>query len=433
MAHVVVIAGWYYPNPSPTGNCIRKIVDQLKKEHTVSVVCFSQGETNASIVVDGVRIYSIGNLRLRLRFYALNGLKSDAMCRIRTYYFKTLFFFSRVLRAVQSTYSWPSSEKWFIAGALQALQEIDEQIPIDVLLTVSNPFEAHVSGLIFKRKNSDVNWITYTLDHFTNADSLHKFSLCKRLKRIRNRSFESRVFNSADVNFITEGLVDWCRGLVSDYDSSFVEISFPLLSMDTSYTGSKYIFNGRHDSINVVYAGTFYRQIRNPEYLLRLFSATRDERLVLHVFSSGDCNDIVRRYAEDSGGRIVQHGFLPTSEIRLVLHSADVLVNVGNTISEQIPSKIFEYIATGKPIVNLYHGKNSYNNIFSKYPLSLSFAQNHSDLEAKAYLFEQFCVSIAGESVSPRYLMDQFKESTPEYISGLFNSYILKKGANCIG
>ena len=41
-------------------------------------------------------------------------------------------------------------------------------------------------------------------------------------------------------------------------------------------------------------------------------------------------------------------------DIIRIYQEADILVNIGNSIDNQMPSKIFEYISTGKPILNFY-------------------------------------------------------------------------------
>ncbi len=60
------------------------------------------------------------------------------------------------------------------------------------------------------------------------------------------------------------------------------------------------------------------------------------------------------KYVKKAGGRIIKHGLVDTNEIKTVLADADILVNVGNAVAEVKPSKTFEYISTGKPIVNFY-------------------------------------------------------------------------------
>ena len=52
---------------------------------------------------------------------------------------------------------------------------------------------------------------------------------------------------------------------------------------------------------------------------------------------------------------------------------ADVLVNIGNRTSYQLPSKVVEYAAFGKPILNFLASPDDSSAVFlSKYPFLLN-------------------------------------------------------------
>jgi hypothetical protein len=57
-------------------------------------------------------------------------------------------------------------------------------------------------------------------------------------------------------------------------------------------------------------------------------------------------------------------------EIKKVYASADFLVNLGNSILEFKPSKTFEYISTGKPIIHFYRN-GIIDEDLMRYPFSL--------------------------------------------------------------
>ena len=46
------------------------------------------------------------------------------------------------------------------------------------------------------------------------------------------------------------------------------------------------------------------------------------------------------------------------------MSEADFLLNIGNSISSMVPSKIFEYISTGKPIISIYSNINDSSQYF---------------------------------------------------------------------
>ena len=52
----------------------------------------------------------------------------------------------------------------------------------------------------------------------------------------------------------------------------------------------------------------------------------------------------------------------------------NIVINLGNTVINQIPSKIFELISSGKPIINFYFSKDDPSlKYFAKRPMCYSF------------------------------------------------------------
>src|SRR6202023_2575189 len=67
--------------------------------------------------------------------------------------------------------------------------------------------------------------------------------------------------------------------------------------------------------IRLAYIGTLYRHIRDPRFLLELFSAllkTRlRDRLELHFFGDvHDCGELLSRYRAVLGDRLILHGLV---------------------------------------------------------------------------------------------------------------------------
>lgn len=110
------------------------------------------------------------------------------------------------------------------------------------------------------------------------------------------------------------------------------------------------------DKKNLLFAGNFYADIRSPEYLLDLLTEVPDD-ICLHILGGiyGSFSETVTAKIQrlEDAGKLVIHGTVPAEEARSAMHSADYLINIGNAIPNQLPSKIFEYFSTGKPVVHL--------------------------------------------------------------------------------
>ena len=62
---------------------------------------------------------------------------------------------------------------------------------------------------------------------------------------------------------------------------------------------------------------------------------------------------LLEQAKEILGERLVVTGPLSYEESAAYLASGDVLINLGNGVDNQVPSKLFEYFAQGKPILHL--------------------------------------------------------------------------------
>lgn len=115
------------------------------------------------------------------------------------------------------------------------------------------------------------------------------------------------------------------------------------------------------DKVNLLFAGNFYEKIRSPEYLLRLMEVL-PEKYCLHilggVYGSIGAENTERMENLSREGKLVLHGVLPGPQAKTTMTHADVLVNIGNSIDNQLPSKIFEYFSTGKMVIHIQKNAN---------------------------------------------------------------------------
>ena len=110
-------------------------------------------------------------------------------------------------------------------------------------------------------------------------------------------------------------------------------------------------------SRRLVYTGTLYPKVRNPQFLLDTFRRLLQRRefsdLELHFFGQiNGCQTEFRRHSNLIGSKIYLHGQVPQETIREQFKGSLALVNLGNQISYGLPSKLIEYVSSGRPILN---------------------------------------------------------------------------------
>ena len=170
--------------------------------------------------------------------------------------------------------------------------------------------------------------------------------------------------------------------------------------------------------INCLYAGDLYRGIRDPYFMLELFSKFKNDKIRLFVLSDSE-KDLLQEYAKGKlKNRLYVMGRLPETECNELMGKADVFVNIGNKINNQLPSKILNYMCYGKMILNIYSIPDcptlSYMN---KYSLSLNIDDKEILTEAKVAKIEESIVSHYRERIDFDMVSKTFYECTPEYVT----------------
>lgn len=232
---------------------------------------------------------------------------------------------------------WPDyAFDWYLPALRRA-----RALEADALVTVSHPFTPHLVGLALRSRR----WIVDIGDPFSLLEEapLNNSALYSAL----NRRAERRVLAGAD------GVAVTAEGARAAYAKAFPEcagkiaIVPPLLSLPRPGP-NPLPADGEH----LVFVGTLYRALRNPAPLLALFRELRRKRptVALHFF--GDVHDC-RELLDPAPEGIHVHGPVPRATAAAAMRHATALVNIGNATPHQIPSKLVEYVAAARPIINI--------------------------------------------------------------------------------
>ena len=135
---------------------------------------------------------------------------------------------------------------------------------------------------------------------------------------------------------------------------------------------TEYLNLFQDDGINIVFSGLLSGSQRDPRPIIRLLNKTAyAEKINMIFFSMGAC-DVLNEAAKFFKGNIVVHDYIPLSELHTLYLHADYLLNVSHVNPNMVPSKIFEYMSYGKPIISTYlTDGDSAQNYICKYPEGL--------------------------------------------------------------
>ena len=116
------------------------------------------------------------------------------------------------------------------------------------------------------------------------------------------------------------------------------------------------------------YAGRFYKDIRNPEYLFKFLEKV-DADFVFKLYIPR--NDeyfmhLIENYARRTRGKLLLCDVIPRDQLIGELGKVDFLVNFNNENAKMVPSKLIDYALTGRPIIS-FNSSTFSENIFSEF------------------------------------------------------------------
>lgn len=169
-----------------------------------------------------------------------------------------------------------------------------------------------------------------------------------------------------------------------------------------------------------VFCGTLYPGLREPGGLLALFEALGGDWTLTMAGGGWQAFDDVRRRAEAAlGGRLRITGPVPPAEARALELGAGVLVSIGNTASNQVPSKLFEYVAAGKPVLHLSAGDgDAALPYLARWPLALCLTPDAPD--AMAARLRPWLQANAGRQLPFAEAARLYPDFTPEAVAERF-------------
>lgn len=277
-------------------------------------------------------------------------------------------FARRLWRAV----CWPDvTANWYFP-ALKAATALLEARPGAALVSVAPSFTGVAVGYALHRRRAGLRWILDLGDPFSFLVETPPNNL--RLYAGLNRRFERAAFRSAAAVSVTNARTAARYGAEFPESAAKITVIPPLLSAAMPAPAAR----PSGGAVRIVYLGTLYPGLREPGFLLALFDAARaaapERDLELHFYGdAGGCAPVLEHHRAASGGRVQLHGMVSRAEALEAMRGADVLVNLGNETAFQLPSKVVEYAAAGKPVVNIAsHDEDSAVAFFRDYPLALN-------------------------------------------------------------
>ena len=282
----------------------------------------------------------------------------------------------------------PLHKIFWIFPALRRIKDLQSQLTFDVIISLFSPFSAHIIAY-FVRKNYPVFWIADYRDLLIgNHFDTPKWPFSKIIKSIEKFFLKkSDLVTTVSVPLQAE-LKKYLKKPVA-----VVENGFDKEIETTEFKNSSKKNNGK----NLVYTGTLYPQKQDPTPLFRALKQfmNNDPQNKTDLNILFFINEIRMNYLEDLAIKygvkklVAISSFVPRPlSLRLQKDAEALIFFDWNDSSEKgvTTGKIYEYIASGTPIISIGGNRNSIpNRIIQKTQTGICLGNDHKEIEKILY------------------------------------------------
>ncbi len=397
---VLIVLGNYLPNMSANGVCCKKIVDELQlRGCEVAVVSNEQYGTRAEAEYDGVKQYFA---RIPLIYRLRNTLKNTQQ-GFKKKLLSVFVSFLGKLDFALSAVSFPLVAFSYERSLYRRISKLHKKIKFDVIVGVNFPTDAASAVCRLRRKDSTFLCVTYFLDPVLEGRA--QALLSQKAKERKAIKAEKKILECSDIVVAQKEHREHYKKFYGDsFDPKIKYLGVPLLVDRPAVDERK-----AEKRKTVVYAGSLFPDIRNPEYILNVFKRLRSVQLDIYTAASKEW--LSKLVGETENIRV--HSAVPYSEIENIMSEADALLNIGNSYASAAPSKIVEYLNYRKPIITTVktNGDKSVS-LLEKYPLSLILDETKTNVDEAASKVETL-LSHEAEKVDFDALKTLYYEETP--------------------
>jgi len=246
----------------------------------------------------------------------------------------------------------PDPQVLWTPFAIRRASSIIRKHKIDCVMVTAPPFSVFLIGNALKKRFPGIKLISDFRDewlrfYLTDFDFLNDDSTRQRAERI-----ERETIGSSDaVIAVTRSSLREIRGRYPEQpDSKFV---FPPKGCDPeTFQGFEPRAHGIGGRMLVTHMGTAYRTASPSFYLDALDTVAPEIRSAIETRFIGRVAETETEIFENRASAVKLLGFMPQSQaLKLTEESDYLLLTMTNEFS--LPGKLFEYLATGKPVLAL--------------------------------------------------------------------------------
>lgn len=392
--NILFVAGNFYPYPSANGVCLENLAEELSKSVNVHYLCegledciFPYPQRND--------IHTYKSLEFINKKESIAG-KLWRMIKIKFFIPSAPFISKRKTKRI-----------------LNMVLKLHQRFHYTKIIAVVAPAEAACACMEMKKKVSEISFITYELDSMT--DNSFYWKGWRQYFKPYIQNMERNIYECADKVIHMKSHEEYYKDLFySHVSDKFVTSDIPMI---TNKFNAIQFSRDKKRKLLFFYAGSLSEKFRKPTYLLRLLFYIRNLNYSM-IFCSRGCRMELEREKRNNN-KIQIKGYVSKKELNHWFSQADILISIGNSMPEAVPSKIFQYISIGKPVIHFFSiEQDSCLPYLKEYPLCL-FIDERKDLSWNARRVIEYLEKLKDVSNIQIDIYEKYYRNRPQYTTNI--------------
>lgn len=396
--NVVFLCGGYYPDFSATGNCVYRLAEEcVKRGLRTYIICKNTKDIEKKETVCNQNIIRVKSRKIS----QLSNISKRS--KIAKFYYKMKWHLYMLFQK-------DGLDSELVDAYQQELNLLNENMHIDALLPCCMPAESIKASYLFCTKHQDVKLFPLLYDLYSENKDFLGGKLFRFLKRTHTRDIEEKCFSIAQKSFFID---NWESYFAQHQHDNAERVEHPLVV----YRAPNPLTLKDKTDINLIYQGVVNYQMRPPTIMLKYIVdiLSLNKNVSLHVFASGNAVNEFENAAKKEP-RILFYGRVDKLEADRYYDDSDISVIIGNRDKNIVPSKIFECVASGRPIIYFYYTEFEKSfKLLKKYPLVFFVKQAHYDNQIINQL-NSWVIENSSKRVSFDIVQKIYDDAVPDYI-----------------
>ncbi len=273
-------------------------------------------------------------------------------------------------------------------------------------------------SMLTDSKNSKAKKIIYQVDPYSFNNLFNDNPQERRKEELMFFKLADRIITTPILEQVYLKDKDFIK-----YQDKISSLEFPNIKR-YDFNNDECVFFDK-EYTNIAFCGILDDAYRSPKVFLENFEQILSSRIKIRVYFIGDIlSDVAKEFKNKYPNNIFIKDRVDLKTALIIQNEADFLLNIGNTVNNQTPSKIFDYFSFGKPIINIQKIQDcSAKGYIDKY--ALIFTINEIDYDENTHIkLEEFLKINKNKSIKFDDIKKTYNHCTLEYVAEKFLKYI---------